>query len=331
MPSVPEYVPSPGGKIVVVDALAPASVERLRALLPPGFTLVSPATRDVAELHTLVGDAEFLISGQLAVDAALLAAAPKAKLLHKWGVGVDNFDLDAARARGLTVARTTGSNAVPVAEFTIALTLALLRNLAAGHALLSKGEWRGLSGARPSLTVSGKTWGIVGFGAIGQTLARLLKGFGCRILYNKTRPLPPEEEAALGVTYAPLEQILTEADIVSLHTPMTAQTKGMIDLAALRRMKPTAVLINVARGGVVAESDLAQALREKVILGAAMDVFETEPTPSDNPLLGLDNVVVTPHIAALSGDTFEPTVRRMFANVARVAAGQPIPEGDLVR
>ena len=317
-------------RIVVVDALPAATLERMRALLPPGFTLEAPATRDVAELHALVAGAEFLVSGQREVDAALLRAAPKAKLLHKWGVGVDNFDLDAARAQGIAVARTTGSNAVPVAEFALALTLALLRNLAGAHTRLSQGEWRGLNAARPALTLSGKTVGIVGFGAIGQTLARLLRGFGCRVLYNKTTPLPAAEEAALGATYATLDTILAEADVVSLHCPLTPATRGMIDAAALRRMKPTAVLINVARGGVVVESDLAEALREGVILGAAMDVYETEPVPPDNPLLGLENAVTTPHIAALSADTFAPTVSRIFANIARCAAGEPVPEGDRV-
>ncbi|UFN47508.1 2-hydroxyacid dehydrogenase [Roseomonas sp. OT10] len=321
--------PSPS-RIVVVDALPAATVERLRALLPPGFTLEAPATRDLADLHALLAGADFLISGQREVDAALLRAAPKARLLHKWGVGVDNFDLDAARAQGIAVARTTGSNAVPVAEYALALTLALLRNLASAHARLSQGEWRGLNAARPALLLSGKTVGIVGFGAIGQTLARLLAGFGCRILYNKTRPLPAAEEAAKGVAYASLDTILAEADVVSLHCPLTPQTRGLIDAAALRRMKPTAILVNVARGGVVVESDLVEALREGVILGAAMDVYETEPVPPDHPLLRLDNVVVTPHIAALSADTFEPTVRRMFANIARHAAGEPIPETDRV-
>lgn len=246
------------------------------------------------------------------------------------GGRVDNFDLEAARARGITVARTTGSNAVPVAEFTLGLIIALMRNLSWGHHTLREGEWRTNQSPKPSLMLSGKTVGIIGFGAIGQNLARLLRPFGGPILYSKTTRLTEAEEQALGARHATLEDILEQSDVVSLHCPLTPRTAGMIDRAALRRMKRTAVLINVARGGVVVEADLVEALRAREILGAAMDVFETEPVPPDNPLLRMENVVVTPHIAAMAADNFEKTIGQMFGNIARFARGEGVPDSDRV-
>lgn len=318
-------------KIVVLDPITPSTAERMRGLLPPGLTLEHATSRDPAELRSLVADADYIVSGQIAVDAGLLGAAKQAKLLHKWGVGVDNFDLDAAKAQGVTVARTTGSNAVPVAEFAVGLMIALLRNLAFGHATLrADGSWRTTTLPKESLMISGKTVGIIGYGAIGQNVARMVKAFGCAVLYNKTRPLPAAEEAAQGVRFATVPEILAQSDIVSLHCPMTPQTAGLIDRRALQSMKPKAVLINCARGGVVIESDLVEALKAREILGAATDVYEQEPVPADHPLLKLDNAVVTPHIAAMAADNFESTINQMFGNIHRVAQGEKVAENDFV-
>jgi len=317
--------------IALLDVISPERAERMRALLPPGFALTHGVEPGEAAMKALIREADFAIAGQVVVGAEVLASAPRLKLLHKWGVGVDNIDLEAARRLGIRVARTTGSNALPVAEFTIGLMIAALRHAAYGHAMLKQGEWRG-PGRLPgeSFLLSGKTVGIIGFGAIGRTLARLLSGFGCELLYAKRQPLSPAEEAVLGARHAPLDELLASADIVSLHCPLTPQTAGLIDRAALSRMKPTAVLVNVARGGVVDEEALRDALSRRVIAGAAMDVFQVEPLPADSHLLALDNLVVTPHLAAIAADTFEPTVRRMFANIALAARGEPVPAGDLV-
>lgn len=316
--------------IVVLDPIQAETARRLRALVPEGMVLEHAVSRDPAHLRDLVGGADYIISGQIAVGADLLAAAPKARLLHKWGVGVDNFDLDAARAQGVTVARTAGANAVPVAEFTIGLMIALLRNLSFGHVTLRQGEWRTNALPKRSLMLNGKTVGIIGFGAIGQALARMLAGFNCRVLYNKSHRLPPAEEAALSVEYATLGDMLPRCDVISLHCPLTPQTQGLIDRAALQSMPSHAVLINVARGGVVVEADLLEALRAGEILGAAMDVYEVEPVPPDHPLLQLENVVATPHLAALAADNFEKGARQMFNNIAAFARGEGIPPADLV-
>ncbi len=316
--------------IVVLDPITEQTAHRLRGLLPPGMRLTHGVARDEAHLQSIIAEADYAVSGQIAVPGAVLRAAKRLKLLHKWGVGVDNFDLDAARALGIKVARTTGSNAVPVAEFTLGLMIAALRNLAHGHAELSEGRWAGGNFARHTMMLSGKTVGIVGFGAIGTTVAKLLSGFGCTILYHKPHPLGPAGDAALGVRYAAMPDLLAQSDVVSLHCPLTPATAGLIDRAALSAMKPSAVLINVARGGVVVEADLIWALQNRVIHGAAMDVFETEPLPPDSPLLKLEGLTVTPHIAAISADNFEKTVRQMFGNIERVSRGEPVPPRDAV-
>jgi phosphoglycerate dehydrogenase-like enzyme len=317
--------------IALLDVTTPARAQVLRALLPEGFTLTHGTEPGEEAMKALIRDVDFAISGQVAVSSEVLRAATKLKLLHKWGVGIDNLDIAAAHELGIRVARTTASNALPVAEFTIGLIFAALRFSAYGHAMLKQGEWRGFS-RLPGETflLSGKTVGIVGFGAIGQTLARLLRGFNCTLLYAKRTRLPLNEEVALGVRHASMDEILETADVVSLHCPLTPETANMIDRQAFARMKRSAVLVNVARGGIVNEADLHEALSQRIIGGAAMDVFSVEPLPPESPLLRLDNLVVTPHLAAVTVDTFEPTVRRMFANIACVARGEPVPELDSV-
>ena len=324
-------MPKPPLSIVVLDVLSAQRAAAMRALLPPGFTLTHAAQPDEAHLMAIIREADFAITGQVAVDAAVLQSATRLRLLHKWGVGIDNIDVAAARALGIAVARTTGSNALAVAEFSIGLMLSALRCMAYGHHQLKQGHWHGPGKLpAPTMLLTGKTVGLVGFGAIGRNVARLLQGFGCPVLYAKPHRLPLEEEAALTVRHAALDDLLAQADIVSLHCPLTDETTGLIDREALRRMKRTAVLINVARGGVVVEADLVDALRDRVIMAAAMDVFSVEPLPPDSPLLHLDTLVLTPHLAAVTADTFAPTVRRMFETMRLVSMGVSVPEKDRV-
>jgi phosphoglycerate dehydrogenase-like enzyme len=316
--------------IVVLDPLTEIRANKLRALLPPGIVLTHGTARGDDHLKEIIADADYAIAGQVGVSGDVLRAARKLKLLHKWGVGVDNLDVETARALGIKVARTTGSNAVPVAEFTLGLMLAALRCIAHGHAELKQGEWRGGGLPQETFMLSGKTVGIIGFGAIGQVVARLLKGFGCTILYSKRTPLAPAEESALGARFATLPEILAQSDIVTLNCPLTPETTGLIGAAAFKAMKKTAVLVNVARGGVVVENDLIEALRSREIHAAAMDVFAIEPLPAASPLLELDNLVVTPHLAAMAADNFDKTVNQMFGNIARVSRGEPVPAQDVV-
>jgi len=317
--------------IVVVDPLTEKNLAKLRHYVPLGFSLSCANARGDLHLKELIADADYAISGQVGVGGDVMRAARKLKLLHKWGVGVDNFDLEAARACGIKVARTTGSNAVPVAEFTLGLMLATLRHIANGHADLRGGAWRGVDAqTRETFMLSGKTVGLIGFGAIGKAVARLLQGFGCTILYHKPNRLSDNEERAFGARYAPLSELLARSDIVSLHCPMTPETKNLIDCQALAAMKRSAILVNVARGGVVVEDDLVRALRDGTIHAAAMDVFAVEPLPANSKLVGIDNLILTPHLAAIAADNYAPTVNRMFANILAVSRGEPLPPGDVV-
>ena len=317
--------------IVLLDMTTPERADRMRALIPPGFVLTHGTARGEEHMKEIIADADYAIAGQVAVSGDVLRAARRLKLLQKWGVGVDNIDLDAAKALGIKVARTTGSNAVPVAEFTLGLMLSALRYIGHSHAQLTKGHWT-TSAHLPgdTYTLSGKTVGIVGMGAIGKNVAKLLKGFGCSILYAKRQQLDAGEETALDVAYVSLPELLAQSDVVSLHCPLTPETANLIDAAAFAAMKKTAVLVNVARGGVVDEAALIAALRARTIAGAAMDVFSIEPLPADSELLTLDNLLVTPHLAAIASDNFAPTVKRMFANMLHVSRGEPVPERDLV-
>lgn len=316
-------------RIVVLDVIDPRVAEMLRALLPDGFTLTHATERSDAHLAEIIADADYAVSGQVAVSGEMLRAATCLKLLHKWGVGVDNLAVDTAHELGITVARTTGSNAVPVAEFTIGLMIAALRNVAHGHRRLQSGEWRSWSN-NPPFMLSGKQVGLIGFGAIGRHVAQLLQGFGCDVTYYKRNPLPAAEEDQLGVRYTDLPALLAGSDVVSLHCPLTDATAGLIDRHAFERMKSTAVLVNVARGGVVVEDDLVWALQQGEIHSAAVDVYEIEPLPADSPLIGLDNLTLTPHLGAMATDNFAPTVTRMFENMRRAANGEPLPETDIV-
>jgi phosphoglycerate dehydrogenase-like enzyme len=316
--------------ITILQPLNAELTQALQSRLPEGFQLRVVQSSDVAHLHESVADTKYVVTWDLGFDAALFAAAPHVKLVHKWGVGVDNIDLDVARARGVTVARTTGSNARPVAEFTVGAILALSRKLIEAHTTTQQGQWLKNQIWRGSSMLGGKIVGIVGFGPIGQHVARCLSGFGCTLLYNKRNRLRLAEENELGVTFSHLPELLRVADIVCLHVPLTPETKGIINAASLASMKPTAILINVARGGVVVEADLVEALRNGTIAAAAVDVFDQEPPPADHPLLHMDNVMVTPHTAAATFDNTGNGINHLMRNIASFVAGQGIPERDLV-
>ncbi|WGF86723.1 2-hydroxyacid dehydrogenase [Marinivivus vitaminiproducens] len=317
--------------IVFLDPLSPERKARLEALLPTGFVIELAASRAERDQLNAIERADYAVSGDVPITEAMLRHARQLKAVHKWGVGVDNIALATARELGIPVMRTTGSNALPVAESAVASMLALARSVVTGHtALKQEGRWIKGALAAESFTLSAKTVGLVGVGAIGSQVARLLQGFRCRLLYAMPRRLDPALEAELGLTKAGLPELLAESDVVSLHCPLTSETRGLIGKAELAAMKGSAILVNAARGGIVDEAALADALRGGVIRAAAVDVFAVEPVPGDNPLLSLDNVIVTPHCASLSADTFVPTVTRLFANLRRVEHGEPVPEGDRV-
>ncbi len=318
--------------IVILDPLTPDRLARVAALVPDRFTLEAAASREPADQLAAIARATFAITGDLPVTAEMMVEGARAglKAVHKWGVGYDNIDTDKAQDVGIRILRTTGSNAVPVAETAVALMLALQRSIVAGHTDMLAGKWSKWEVGPRTFMLSGKTVGLIGLGHIGKNVARMLQGFGCRLLYAKPDPLSDDEAEALGVTHAPLETLLASSDIVSLHCTLTPETSSLIDAARLQAMKDGALLINTARGGIVDEDSVADAVENGKLRGAAFDVFEIEPAPSDHRLIGLPGVIVTPHIASQAVDNFARTVTRMIDNLSMLADGGQPPEGDVV-
>ncbi len=316
-------------RLVMLDPGGPERADRMRPYLPGGWTIAVAASRAAHNQEAALQGADFAITGDVPVDAAMMAV-PGLKAIHKWGVGYDNIDLDAARRHGVRVLRTTGSNAVSVAETTLGLILALGRNIVRGHVGIERGEWRKGELSPTSMTLTGKTVGIVGMGYIGQALAQLLSGFGCTILYSKRTPLDGAREAELGVRFVPLNELLSVSDVVTLNCELNASTRDLIDARALGLMRPGALLVNAARGGVLVEADLAEAVRAGHLRGAAVDVFAVEPVVPDNPLIGLDRVILTPHLGAISADGFVRSVTRMMENLVAIEQGRPPREIDVL-
>jgi len=224
------------------------------------------------------------------IDDATLAALPDLKVIAKYGVGCDNIDLAACARRGIKVGWTGGVNRLSVAELTLSLAIAALRRVGEGMLQVRGGGWKQLQGRQ----LSGRTIGLVGFGHVGQEVARLLAPFHCTILAHDIRDMSGPA-AALGATLATLDKVLAQSDVVSLHLPSTAATRHIIDPAALGRMRQDAVLLNTARGGVIDDEALYEALSSGRLAAAALDVLEVEP-PTYLRLIGLPNVIVTPHI-----------------------------------
>lgn len=270
-----------------------------------------------SQLAALLPGVDGYIAGLDSIDAAALAAADGLRVVARYGVGVDNVDLAAARARGIVVTNTPGANARSVAELTVALLLLLARPVLRAAAETRAGGWPRL----PGLSLAGKTVGLVGFGAIGRQTARLLAGFDCRLLAYD--PLLNEATAAaLGVRAAGLDELLATSDFVSLHAPVTPATRGMVDAAFMARMKPGAALVNTARGELVDEAALLDALANGRLRGAALDAFAAEPPGGDNPLLALPNVIATPHMGAHTDGATTVMGRMALADCLAVLRGE---------
>ena len=263
------------------------------------------------------------------IDAELLNEARKLKIIAQYAVGVDNIDLDACTRKGIFVTNTPGVLAESVAELTIGLIFAITRRIVEGDKFVRSGEWeKTKTGWHPTLLlgmdVKGKRLGIIGMGEIGYQVAKRARALGMKILYySRTRKFDVEKE--LKAEYKSLEEVLTDSDIVSLHVPLTNETKKMIGERELRMMKDTAYLINTSRGKVIDEKALIKALENSWIAGAALDVFEIEPTPRDNPLLKLSNVVVTPHIGSADRETRERMALMVAENLIEFYNGRKPP------
>jgi len=292
-----------------------------------------------ADVPAAIVDADFLCGfiGPIATDVLVAAAARRLKLVQLMSAGYDRFNLDGARAARLPVAVNGGANAIAVAEHAVMLMLAAMKHLHALDAAVRRGHWRGAAaGVGRVHELFGSTVGIVGMGRIGREVARRLAGWGVTMVYYDPFRLSAELEHDLGVRYVELDQLLRVADAVTVHVPLNASTRHLIDAESLSLMKPSAVLVNTARGGLVDEAALDRALREGRILGAGLDVLSQEPPEADHPLLDVSNVVLTPHTAGPTWESYPRRFANCFANIERVQRGeQPLwvveELADLVR
>lgn len=305
-------------KVLLHYAAGPALKERLSRL---DLDVAVCPEADDALLARLLPETEVLWHVLKPCTGAMIAAAPRLRLIQKIGVGVNTIDLDAARLRGIAVCNLPGTNARAVAELTLALMLATLRRLPMFDRATRDG--RGWS-IDPSLQdglgeLGGRTVGLIGYGAVPKILAPMLKAMGCRVLYTART-----EQAEAAAEWRDLATLLAEADVVSLHVPLTEATARLIDGPALARIKPGAVLINTARGGLVDAAALIEALRSGRLAAVGLDTFATEPVEPGDPLLMLPNVVLTPHIAWLTIETFDRSLDLARENCRRIAAGEEL-------
>ncbi len=313
-------------KVYVTRELPPAGLARLKQIAaaevwagetPPPRDILLKKVREVEGLLCLLTDR---------IDDELMAAAgPRLKVISQMAVGYDNIDIRAATRRGIPVGHTPGVLTETTADFTFALMLAGARRVVEGEKYVQAGRWTTWG---PTLLmghdVHGTTLGILGFGRIGQAVARRARGFDMQVLFYD--PGGTEEEAnRLGAEKRSFETVLAEADFISIHTPLTPETTHMIDDAALKRMKPSCVLVNTSRGGTVDPAALYRALRDGEIAYAALDVTEPEPIQADDPLLSLENCLIVPHIASSSIATRNKMALMAVANLEAGLAGLPLP------
>lgn len=291
---------------------------RLAALSgnPHRFTVVEEA--DGPALKAALADTEVLLHVLHPVTAEMIASAPRLKLIQKIGVGLDAIDRPAARARGIAVCNMPGTNTVAVAEMTLGLMLAVLRRIAEQSDTIRRAGWALAPEARDTFgEIAGRTVGLVGYGAVAQRLTAALPALGAEVIVTARRP----HEGIRSVDKATL---LATADIVSLHIPGTPETRHWLDAAAIAQMKPGAILINTARGSLVDEAALVEALQEGRLAGAGLDVMAEEPPPPDAAIRAAPNVTLTAHNAWLTRETLERSLAVALDNMDRLARGAPL-------
>lgn len=310
-------------QVVVLGPLGLPAIE-IRNLagdiLESGVSVHVPASIPAGPeaMIALAHDADAIVMSNLPFPEAVVRGCPRLRLLSLAFTGTDRVDLDACRDAGITVCNTPDYSTQAVAEFTLGLLLAVLRHFP--EALLaarSGGTWAGLAGGE----LAGRTVGLVGTGNIGLYMARLLKGFGCSLLGYARHP--SEEGESLGIVYTGLDDLLARSDVVSLHLPLTDETRHIVDRRRLALMKPSAVLLNTARGDLVDGVALADALREGRLAGAGLDTVDVRPPlPADHPLLAVPNALVTPHMAFATREAFARRSRIALENVAAWRRGR---------
>ena len=310
-------------KIVVPDdfpaVLTGSSAERQLRALGDVTTFTERGADQEAELARRVGEAEIVLSirAHARFTQRVLGTCPRVRLISVWGTGIDHIDLIACARRGVAVTNTAGVNAHAVAEHTLALMFAITRRIPGMDRDVRSGLWpRGLM-----VQLEGRTLGLIGLGAIGSRVAAIAAPLGMRLLASTWGP-DSGRAAAAGAQHVPIETLLRDSDVVSLHLRLSADTAGFLSRDRLALMKPSAFLINTARGALVDRDALIAALRSRQLAGAALDAYHEEPVKADDPLLALPNVVLTPHNAGMTQEVIDAGLRRAVENVERFLAQQ---------
>jgi len=314
-------------KILLLDQLSSGMLALVKRELPTGFELFLADKSTPDAVLRQAAETDFILTISEPVTPEMINAGKRLKLIHQWGVGYEKINLDAARAKSIPVARTTGANAVAVAEHTILLILAVYRQLVKADNMVRSGTWPRWDLRLKSYELMGKMVGIVGFGAVGREVAKRLKAFETKTYYYDVYPATPEQEKTLGVLGSlPLDELINTSDVVVINCPLNEQTRGLMNTDRFKAMKKTAILVNCARGPIVDEKALYWALTQGEILGAGLDVFEREPINADNPLLTLTNVILSPHTASATRDTIGKLAQRAFENMRRVSEGLKVEQ-----
>ena len=316
----------PKPRIFMTRAIAPAAIDSLSAQTdlevwpheaPPPYEILIDRVQNATGIVSLLTDR---------IDAGLIAAAgPDFRVIAQMAVGFDNIDVAAATARGIPVGHTPGVLTETTADFAWTLLMAAARRVVEAHNEVQQSIWRPWGpDVLTGQDIFGATLGLVGFGRIGQAMAKRAQGFDMPILYHDLQRFP-EAEKSLGAQFVSLEELLERADFVSLHTFMSPQNKFMMGKSQFGQMKPNAIFINTARGGLVDPDALLWAVRERKIAGAGLDVFETEPIPEGHPLLNEPSVIITPHIASASKNTRARMALMAAENIIAAIEGKRIP------
>lgn len=308
-------------KILVTNlSFSKFSKNAAKMLTDNGHEIIRPESSvfNEEEFNEVIGEIEAIITGLEPISKDLIGRSKNLKVIVKHGIGVDNIDLEAAKVRNVIVANAPGTNSEAVADLVFGFILNLSRHMKEADKKVRNGEWPKIFGT----SVWGKTIGIIGFGQIGKGIAKRAKGFNMKILaYDKYWDGKYAEENQ--IEFAEIEDLISKSDIITLHVPLTEETHNMINADSLNKMKSSAILINASRGGVVNETDLYYALKNNVILGAGLDVFEVEP-PINNPLLELNNTIFSPHMGGFTDQALGQTSDYVAQLVLDVLSGKEI-------
>jgi phosphoglycerate dehydrogenase-like enzyme len=313
----------PDAKVLFLHGLHPKIVEAIVSFNPKGFnTVILDGKTPEAQQIEAVKDADFIMNFRAKVTEPFLRAAKKAKLLQVLSAGYDQFDLKLLGELGLPVANNGGANSWAVADHAVLAMLTLYRRMLQADPAVRAGKWQAAIDGLNTFEMANKAVGIMGFGNIGQKVAKRVQAFDAKVQYYDKYPLEPAREKEINAKRVTLEELFRTSDIISFHAPLTKETHHVVGKKYLAMMKPTAIIINTSRGEVVDEAALYEALRDRKIAGAGLDVFEREPVDPKNPLLTLDNVVLSPHTAGTTWDTWFRRADFAYKNFQRVWAGE---------